>query len=73
MTDLAINTSDVEYVDRLIDQVVADPDRVEDVKKLLHHKMAAPEGLNVVPERSAPTSSLADDDDVEDLWDNVPI
>ena len=73
MNDLAINTADADYVDRLIDQVVADPERVDDVKKLLRHKMAAPEGLNLV-EKAQPTTPVVDvEDDVEDLWDNVPI
>lgn len=73
MNDLSVNTSDADYVDRLIDQVVADPDRVDDVKKLLRHKIAAPDRLNVVdaPKRTTPTPEI--DDDVEDLWDNVPI
>ena len=73
MNDLAINTADADYVDRLIDQVVADPERVDDVKKLLRHKMAAPEGLNLVEKAQTTTPVVDVEDDVEDLWDNVPI
>ena len=73
MNDLAVNTLDAEYVDRLIDQVIADPERVDDVKKLLRYKMATPDGPNLVQKHGAPAPSLVDDDDLEDLWDNVPI
>lgn len=73
MKNLAVDTSDADYVDRLIDQVVADPERVDDVKKLLRYKMAAPEGLNVVEKPVRATAKTVIDEDADDLWDNVPI
>ena len=72
MKDLAGHPSDADFVDRLIDQVVADPERVDDVKTLLRHKMAAPDALNVV-EKPSVVAAPAAEDDVDDLWDNVPI
>ena len=73
MKDLGEYPSEADFVDRLIDQVVADPDRIDDVKTLLRHKMAAPEALNVVSDAKTRSVSDATEDDVDDLWDNVPI
>lgn len=73
MKDLGEYPSEADFVDRLIDQVVADPDRIDDVKTLLRHKMAAPEALNVVSDARAHSVADATEDDVDDLWDNVPI
>ncbi len=70
MKDLTEGPAQLDYVDRLIDQVVADPARGDDVKTLLKHRMTEPESLSVVRAKS---ESLPLDDDVEDLWDNVPV
>ena len=72
MTDLAGHPKDADFVDRLIDQVVADPKRVDDVKTLLRHKMSEPDALNLV-DRTVPAPAVDQDEDVDDLWDNVPI
>ncbi len=74
MKDLAGHSTDADFVDRLIDQVVADPDRVEDVKTLLRHKMTADKPLAPVIETTRKQAEQAsEEDDADDLWDNVPI
>ena len=70
MADLTGAPAELEYVDRLIDQVVADPARGDDVKTLLKHKMSDAEAFALVEKQS---QSVHGDDDVEDLWDNVPV
>lgn len=69
MKDLAGHLMDAEYVERLIDQAVADPDRIDDVKMLLRHKMSSPNVLEVV----APQPARVHEMDEDDLWDNVPV
>lgn len=70
MKDLTGNMLDTDYVERLIDQVVADPTRVDDVKTLLRHKMTGSEPLSVVSSEVPEAYSAMD---VDDLWDNVPV
>lgn len=73
MNDLAGHPMDAEYVERLIDQAVADPNRVDDVKMLLRHKMTSPKGLEVVEPSPVQAPAAVDEADEDDLWDNVPV
>lgn len=73
MNDLAGHPMDADYVERLIDQAIADPDRVADVKMLLRHKMNSPKGLEVVSPPAPRNAVASRDADEDDLWDNVPV
>ena len=70
MKDLAGDPAELDYVDRLIDQVVADPTRGDDVKTILKHKMKEPDALAIVRKPLSPARS---EEEADDLWDNVPV
>lgn len=59
-------------IDRIVDALLENPDRVSDIKTLLRNKMTAPETVRVV-NPVAVSSTVEDDGDVDDLWDNVPV
>ena len=61
-------------VDVIIDTLLAEPERAEDLKTMLRHKMAAPEvGAVAHAKPVAAPPEIDTQDDVEDLWDNVPV
>ena len=53
-------------VDRLIDKLLAEPDRVEDIKSKLRRSLGKDRVVSLRPVSSA-------SDDVDDMWDNVPV
>ena len=59
-----------DSVDRLIDDVLREPSRAEDVKRALRRRMAEP-----TPARSPAMAHLrpGPDGDEDDLWENLPI
>ena len=61
-----------EDVDAIVDAVAADPSCADSAKALLTNKMRAPEMVRVVAPKPAPTKAAVQDD-VDDMWDNVPI
>ena len=62
----------VDDIDRIVDALLANPERVSDIKTLLRNKMIAPETVHVVRPVAA-ASTVEDESDLDDLWDNVPI
>lgn len=53
-------------VDRIVDTLLAEPARADDIKTLLRHRL----GMDrVVHLKSAVNAS----DDLDDMWDNVPV
>ncbi|MDJ1016977.1 MAG: hypothetical protein QNJ35_10730 [Paracoccaceae bacterium] len=60
-------------VDVIIDTLLAEPERAEDLKTMLRHKMAAPEVVAVAHAKPVSKPDIDAQDDVEDLWDNVPV
>ena len=74
MKDLPEHMNGRDDVDHLIDQLMADPSAAEQVKKILRHKIASPDVVAVAPRPITPKETdVAVDEDVEDMWDNVPI
>ena len=76
MKDMPHAENERDDVDHLIDSLVANPSSAEDVKTLLRHKMAAPDVVTVAPstlKRPCEATAVDEDEDVDDLWDNVPI
>ena len=73
MKDLADTYADRDDVDHLIDRLLADPGTADDVKTLLRHKMSAPDVVAVAPVTSRRTRQTDTEDDLEDMWDNLPI
>ncbi|MXQ06772.1 hypothetical protein GQ651_02820 [Alphaproteobacteria bacterium GH1-50] len=73
MKDLPATYGDRDDVDHLIDRLLADPGTVEDVKTLLRHKMSAPDVIAVAPVCARSLQADRAEEDVEDMWDNVPI
>lgn len=57
-------------VDRIVDSLLADPDRAEDVKSLLRRRLMDPGPVRFKPV-VIPRSQASED--VEDMWDNVPV
>ena len=59
-------------IDKIVDALVADPSRADDIKSLLRGKLAAPESVNVA--YAAPSArAVPAQTDLDDMWDNVPI
>jgi hypothetical protein len=57
-------------VDRIVDALVADPTRAEDLKSVLRSKLVAPDAVRVaLPFRAVSVAS----EEAEDMWDNVPV
>ncbi|MEL7460547.1 MAG: hypothetical protein AAFX45_11100 [Pseudomonadota bacterium] len=59
-------------IDRIVDALLENPERVSDIKALLRNKMIAPETVCVVNPVAA-SVPVDDDSDLDDLWDNVPV
>ena len=59
-------------VDAIVNAVLADPSCANDAKALLTSKLKAPETVRVVAPKPVPVH-VATQDDVDDMWDNVPI
>lgn len=59
-------------IDRIVDALLENPERISDIKTLLRNKMIAPETVHVVNPVATATAT-ADDGDLDDLWDNVPV
>lgn len=58
-------------VDRIVSTLLADPTRADDMKRLLRKKLRAPDLVRVaLPSRSR-AGQISED--VEDMWDNVPV
>ncbi len=55
-----------DEVDRLVDTLLAEPDRVDDIKSMLRRKLNTE---RIVPLKSAPATA----NDIDDMWDNVPV
>ncbi|MEO1239499.1 MAG: hypothetical protein AAFW64_07545 [Pseudomonadota bacterium] len=72
MKDNAEPAQRSDDIDRIVDALLENPERVSDIKTLLRNKMIAPETVHVARPVAEPTPD-ADDTDLDDLWDNVPI
>lgn len=61
-------------IDRIVDELVANPDRAGDLKKMLRHKIQEPQKISVLragqkePQQSGPAATEQDD-----FWDNFPV
>ncbi len=63
-----------DEVDKIVDALVADPTRANDVKALLKRKIAAPDIVTMVIPRATPSKvAVSEDESEDDLWDNVPV
>ena len=63
-----------DEVDEIVDALVADPTRANDVKAILRHKISAPDIVRMVAPKAANAKSVVTDEDLDDdIWDNVPI
>ena len=61
-----------EDVDAIVDAVAADPSCADSAKALLTNKMRAPEMVRVVSPKPV-VAKVASFEDVDDMWDNVPV
>ena len=66
-TETARRTDDI---DRIVAVLLNDPTRADDMKHLLRQKIKAPSAVRLAVPR---VSVRAMEEDVEDLWDNVPV
>lgn len=57
-------------IDRIVDVILEDPQRVDDMKRLLRTKMSAPDDVSVMPQVAPVRARTVEPDD---LWDNVPV
>lgn len=57
-------------VDRIVDALIAEPGQSEHFKSLIRSKMADPAAV-VTPFRM--TRRVASAEDIDDMWDNVPV
>ena len=73
MKDLAATYGDRDDVDHLIDRLLADPGTADDVKTLLRHKMSSPDVIAVAPMTTRRAEQADMQEDLEDMWDNLPI
>ena len=63
-----------DEVDEIVDALVADPTRANDVKAILRHKISAPDIVRMVAPKTANVKAAVTDEDLDDdIWDNVPI
>lgn len=69
MPDVSIRTHG-DDVDQIVDTLLADPGRAEDIKTILRKKLNVQNVVGFSARRSASTMPT---DDVEDMWDNVPV
>lgn len=72
MKDLPTTATGDDDIDRIVDALVADPTRADDIKCLLRGKIAAPDSVNVAFPAARYSAAVAQTD-VDDMWDNVPI
>lgn len=70
MTENRTSPTMSDDIDRIVDVILDDPRRVDDMKRLLRTKMSAPDDVSVLP-NTAPVASRAVEPD--DMWDNVPV
>lgn len=59
-------------IDRIVDALLENPERISDIKALLRNKMDAPEKVRVAYPVSG-DAPLPDSSDLDDFWDNVPV
>ena len=59
-------------VDAIVDAVLADPSCAENAKALLTNKLLAPDTVRVVSPKPV-VAKVASFEDVDDMWDNVPV
>ncbi|MGI9393855.1 MAG: hypothetical protein ACR2OY_04355 [Boseongicola sp.] len=63
-----------DEVDEIVDALVADPTRANDVKAQLRRKIAAPDIVQlVVPRTAEHKPATGEDDPDDDVWDNMPV
>lgn len=53
-------------VDRLVDTLLAEPDRADDIKNLLRNRLGVERVVHLKAVRSV-------SEDLDDMWDNVPV
>ena len=63
--------TDLDDVDALVEALVADPSRAEDVKALLRERLAMPSADR--PTSASVIALVRDSAYEDDLWDNVPV
>lgn len=57
-------------VDRIVAALIRDPSRADDIKDVLRQKLTAPDTVRV----ALPTRyNRSTEDDLDELWDNVPV
>lgn len=59
-------------IDRIVDALLANPDRISDIKTLLRSKITSPDTVRVAYPVAEPELAEADTDS-DDFWDNVPV
>ena len=69
LKDIMETNTSRDDIDRIVDALLENPTRAGDIKTLLRQKMEAPDVVSVARAvRRDPAG-----DDVEDMWDNVPV
>lgn len=66
MSNAMRQASRKDDVDTLVDTLLAEPDRADDIKSMLRHKL---DMAGIVHLKPVPAST----DDLDDMWDNVPV
>ena len=56
--------------ERLVDTLLADPSRADDIKDLLRRKLKSADAVQIA---AAPRRFSQSHEDEDDMWDNVPV
>lgn len=71
MKSTAAKSATTDDIDRIVDGLLADPSRADDVKGALRSRLAAGAATPVRTLEKAPRTRPSHDED--DMWENVPI
>lgn len=63
----------LQAVDRMVDDVVTDPAKAEELKKVLHAEMEKAEDEVAGKVKPSIVYSSDDDDSTEDFFENMPV
>lgn len=72
LKDIVESSQPRDDIDRIVDALLENPERVSDIKVLLRNKLDAPEKVHVAYPVSGDAPPV-DECDLDDFWDNVPV
>ena len=67
-----VHANNGDEVDTLIEALIKDPSKAEDIKAALRNRVKKPQVV-ALEKASAPKRDDINDEDTSDMWDNVPV